>query len=109
MVIAHTINVMMQTIPKPNTESANGIPAPFTFIANFPDGIHIKCTVEPYGAAEPDVYQRGHQDWQLPVDGYVGPGQATTFAFKSRQKLRSDDVAVHIYYTLSHYCCGHCQ
>lgn len=55
-------------------------------IANFPDGIHIKCTVDPNGAAEPDVYQKGHQDWQLPVDGYVGPGQATTFAFKNQQK-----------------------
>ena len=56
------------------------------YIAKFPDGIHISCTVEPNGAAEPNVYQEGHQDWQLPVDGYVGPGQATTFAFKNDQK-----------------------
>ena len=56
------------------------------FIARFPDGIHISCTVDPNGAAEPDVYQKGHQDWQLPVDGYVGPGQATTFAFKNQQE-----------------------
>lgn len=56
------------------------------FKARFPDGIHISCTVEPYGAADPDVYQKGHQDWQLPVDGYVGPGQATTFAFKNKQE-----------------------
>ena len=55
-------------------------------IARFPDGIHISCTVDPNGAAEPDVYQKGHQDWQLPVDGYVGPGQATTFAFKNQQE-----------------------
>ena len=55
-------------------------------IARFPDGIHISCTVDPNGAAEPDVYQKGHQDWQLPVDGYVGPDQATTFAFKNQQK-----------------------
>ena len=55
-------------------------------IARFPDGIHISCTVDPNGAAEPVVYQKGHQDWQLPVDGYVGPGQATTFAFKNQQK-----------------------
>lgn len=54
--------------------------------ARFPDGIHISCTVEPYGAADPDVYQTGHKDWQLPVDGYVGPGQATTFAFKNKQE-----------------------
>lgn len=55
------------------------------FIANFPDGIHISCTVDPNGAAEPDVYQKGHPEWPLPVDGYVGPGQATTFAFKNQQ------------------------
>lgn len=55
-------------------------------IARFPDGIHISCTVDPNGAAEPVVYQRGHQEWPLPVDGYVGPGQATTFAFKNQQK-----------------------
>ena len=30
-------------------------------IARFPDGIHISCTVDPNGAAEPDVYQKGHQ------------------------------------------------
>lgn len=54
------------------------------FIANFPDGIHISCTVEPKGAAEPDVYQKEHPEWKLPVDGYVGPGQATTFAFKNQ-------------------------
>lgn len=56
------------------------------FIAKFPDGIHISCTVDPNGAAEPNVYQKGHQDWQLPVDGYVGPDQATTFAFKNKQE-----------------------
>ena len=55
------------------------------FTANFADGIHIKCTVEPNGAAEPDVYQKGHLDWKLPVDGYVAPGQATTFGFKNQQ------------------------
>lgn len=55
------------------------------FIAKFAIGIHIKCTVEPYGAAEPDVYQKGHSDWKLPVDGYVAPGQATTFGFKNQQ------------------------
>ena len=54
------------------------------FIARFPDGIHIKCTVEPNGAAEPDVYQKDHPEWKLPVDGYVGPGQATTFGFKNQ-------------------------
>ena len=53
--------------------------------ANFADGIHIQCTVYPNGAAEPDVYQKGHLDWKLPVDGYVAPGQATTFAFKNQQ------------------------
>lgn len=56
------------------------------FIANFPDGIHISCTVDPNGAAEPNVYQKGHTEWPLPVDGYVGPGQATTFAFKNQQE-----------------------
>lgn len=56
------------------------------FIANFADGIHIKCTVDPSNAAEPDVYQKGHLDWKLPSDGYVGPGQATTFAFKNKQE-----------------------
>ena len=56
------------------------------FIANFPDGIHISCTVDPNGAAEPNVYQKGHPEWPLPVDGYVGPGQATTFAFKNQQE-----------------------
>ena len=56
------------------------------FKARFPDGIHISCTVEPNGAAEPNVYQTGHPEWPLPVDGYVGPGQATTFAFKNDQK-----------------------
>lgn len=55
------------------------------FIANFAEGIHIKCTVEPNGAAEPDVYQKGHPEWGLPDDGYVGPGQATTFGFKNQQ------------------------
>lgn len=55
------------------------------YIAKFADGIPIKCTVEPNGAAEPDVYQKGHPDWKLPVDGYVGPGQATTFGFKNQQ------------------------
>lgn len=56
------------------------------FIARFPDGIHISCTVDPNGAAEPNVYQKGHTEWPLPVDGYVGPGQATTFAFKNQQE-----------------------
>ncbi len=55
-------------------------------IARFPDGIHISCTVDPNGAAEPVVYQRDHPEWPLPVDGYVGPGQATTFAFKNKQE-----------------------
>ena len=55
------------------------------FKAKFADGIHIKCTVDPNGAAEPDVYQKGHSDWKLPVDGYVAPGQATTFGFKNQQ------------------------
>ena len=41
------------------------------FTAKFDNGIHIKCTVDPNGAAEPDVYQKGHLDWKLPVDGYV--------------------------------------
>lgn len=56
------------------------------FIAKFADGIHIKCTVDPQDAAEPDVYQKGHPDWKLPDNGYVAPGQATTFAFKNQQK-----------------------
>lgn len=56
------------------------------FIANFPDGIHIRCTVDPNGAAEPNVYQKGHTEWPLPVDGYVGPDQATTFAFKNMKE-----------------------
>ena len=56
------------------------------FIANFADGIHIKCTVDPSNAAEPDVYQKGHSDWKMPSDGYVAPGQATTFAFKNKQE-----------------------
>lgn len=56
------------------------------FIANFADGIHINCTVEPVDAAEPDVYQKGHSDWKMPSDGYVAPGQATTFAFKNKQE-----------------------
>lgn len=55
------------------------------FIANFADGIPIKCTVEPNDAAEPVVYQKGHPEWGLPDDGYVGPGQATTFGFKNQQ------------------------
>lgn len=55
------------------------------FKANFADGIHIKCTVDPNGAAEPDVYQKGHSDWKLPDNGYVAPGQATTFGFKNQQ------------------------
>lgn len=55
------------------------------FIANFAEGIHIKCTVEPNGAAEPVVYQKGQPEWGLPDDGYVGPGQATTFGFKNPQ------------------------
>lgn len=55
------------------------------FIANFVDGIHIKCTVDPSNAAEPDVYQKGHPEWGTPSDGYVAPGQATTFGFKNPQ------------------------
>lgn len=55
------------------------------FIANFVDGIHIKCTVDPIDAAEPVVYQKGHPEWGLPDDGYVGPRQATTFGFKNQQ------------------------
>ena len=55
------------------------------FTANFADVIHIKCTVKPDGAAEPDVYQKGHSDWKMPSDGYVAPGQATTFGFKNQQ------------------------
>lgn len=55
------------------------------FIANFADGIHIKCTVDPIDAAEPVVYQKGHPEWGLPDDGYVGPRQATTFGFKNPQ------------------------
>lgn len=55
------------------------------FKAKFADGIHIKCTVDPNGAAEPDVYQKGHSDWKLPDNGYVAPGQATTFGFKNQQ------------------------
>ena len=56
------------------------------FIANFADGIHINCTVEPVGAAEPVVYQKGHPEWGMPSDGYVAPGQATTFAFKNKHE-----------------------
>lgn len=56
------------------------------FIANFADGIHIKCTVDPIDAAEPVVYQKGHPEWGLPDDGYVGPRQATTFGFKNQQR-----------------------
>ena len=56
------------------------------FIANFVDGIHIKCTVDPSNAAEPDVYQKGHPDWKMTSDGYVAQGQATTFAFKNKQE-----------------------
>lgn len=55
------------------------------YIAKFADGIPIKCTVDPSDAAEPDVYQKGYPDWKLPVDGYVGPRQATTFGFKNQQ------------------------
>lgn len=55
-------------------------------IARFPDGIHISCTVDPNGAAEPNVYQKDHSEWPLPDNGYVGPGQATTFAFKNKQE-----------------------
>lgn len=54
------------------------------FIAKFVDGIHIKCTVEPDGAAEPDVYQKGHPEWKMPSDGLVATGQATTFGFKNQ-------------------------
>ena len=56
------------------------------FIANFVDGIHIKCTVDPSNAAEPDVYQKGHSNWKMPSDGYIAPGQATTFAFKNKHE-----------------------
>ena len=56
------------------------------FIAKFADGIHIKCTVDPQDAAEPDVYQKGQPDWKLPDNGYVAPGQATTFAFKNKKE-----------------------
>ena len=56
------------------------------FIAKFADGIHIKCTIDPQDAAEPDVYQKGHPDWKLPDNGYVAPGQATTFAFKNKKE-----------------------
>ena len=56
------------------------------FIANFVDGIHIKCTVDPSNAAEPDVYQKEHSDWEMTSDGYVAPGIATTFAFKNKQE-----------------------
>lgn len=56
------------------------------FIAQFKDGIHIKCTVDPSNAAEPVVYQKGHPEWGIPSDGYVTPGQATTFAFKNQQE-----------------------
>lgn len=56
------------------------------FIANFVDGIHIKCTVDPSNAAEPDVYQKGHSDWKMTSDGYVASGIATTFGFKDPQE-----------------------
>lgn len=56
------------------------------FIAQFKDGIHIKCTVDPSNAAEPVVYQKGHPEWGIPSDGYIAPGQATTFAFKNKQE-----------------------
>ena len=56
------------------------------FIAQFKDGIHIKCTVDPSNAAEPVVYQKEHPEWGIPSDGYVAPGQATTFAFKNKQE-----------------------
>lgn len=56
------------------------------FIAQFKDGIHIKCTVDPSNAAEPVVYQKGHPEWGIPSDGYVTPGQATTFAFKNKHE-----------------------
>ena len=56
------------------------------FKANFADGIHIKCTIDPRGAAEPDVYQKGHPEWKIDAVGYVAPGQATTFAFKNKQE-----------------------
>ena len=41
-------------------------------IARFPDGIHISCTVDPNGAAEPVVYQKDHPEWPLPANGKVG-------------------------------------
>lgn len=56
------------------------------FKARFPDGIHISCTVEPNGAAKPAVYQKDHPEWPLPDNGYVGPDQATTFAFKNMKE-----------------------
>lgn len=56
------------------------------FKARFPDGIHISCTVEPNGAAKPAVYQKDHPKWPLPDNGYVGPDQATTFAFKNMKE-----------------------
>lgn len=56
------------------------------FIAKFAIGIHIKCTVDPQDAAEPDVYQKDHSEWKLPDNGYVAPGQATTFAFKNKKE-----------------------
>lgn len=69
-----------------NSPSTVEVTEDLNFIAKFDDGIHIKCTVEPNGAAEPDVYQKGHSDWKLPSDGYVAPGQPTTFGFKNKQE-----------------------
>ena len=69
--------------PNPSTVD---VTKDLNFIANFADGIHIKCTVDPSNAAEPVVYQKGHPEWGMPSDGYVAPEQATTFAFKNKQE-----------------------
>ena len=68
--------------PNPSTVD---VTKDLNFIAQFADGIHIKCTVEPVGAADPVVYQKGHPEWGIPSDGYVSPGQATTFGFNNQQ------------------------
>lgn len=68
--------------PNPSTVD---VTKDLNFIAQFADGIHIKCTVEPVGAADPVVYQKGHPEWGIPSDGYVAPGRATTFGFKNPQ------------------------
>lgn len=68
--------------PNPSTVD---VTKDLNFIAQFADGIHIKCTVDPSNAAEPVVYQKGHPEWGIPSDGYVAPRQATTFGFKNPQ------------------------